>query len=118
VPALTTTALGAVSADRAGIASAVNNDVARLASLAAVAVIPALAGISTTGSDLNPATFSSGYKVAMLICAGLCASAAVVSSLTTPQPRRRCAPAAGFSCPLTGPPVEEPPVGAAGAGGA
>ncbi len=108
IPALTTTALGAVDADRAGVASAVNNDVARFASLAAVAIIPALAGISTAGSSINAATFSSGYRVAMFICAGLCASAGVISLVTIRQPRRPCAPSIGFGCPLTGPPAEEP----------
>ncbi|MHB8466875.1 MAG: MFS transporter, partial [Acidimicrobiales bacterium] len=37
VPALTTTAMGAVADERAGVASAINNDVARVASLSAVA---------------------------------------------------------------------------------
>ncbi len=108
VPALTTTAMGAVESDRAGVASAVNNDVARFASLAAVAIIPALAGISSVGSTTNAATFSSGYQVAMYICAGLCASAGLIALATIRGPRRACAPAPGFSCPLTGPPPEEP----------
>jgi hypothetical protein len=108
VPALTTTALGAVDSERAGVASAVNNDVARLASLAAVAIIPALAGISTAGSSLNSSTFSSGYQVAMLICAGLCASAGLISFVTIREPRRPCVPSEGFACLLSGPPVEEP----------
>jgi EmrB/QacA subfamily drug resistance transporter len=108
VPALTTTALGAVDSERAGVASAVNNDVARLASLAAVAIIPALAGISTAGSSLNASTFSSGYQVAMLICAGLCASAGLISFVTIREPRRPCVPSPGFACLLSGPPVEEP----------
>jgi len=108
VPALTTTALGAVDTERAGIASAVNNDVARFAALVAVAVIPAVAGISTGGSAINAATFSSGYRVAMLICAGLCASASVISFVTIRQPRRPCAPVEGFACELTGPPPERP----------
>jgi EmrB/QacA subfamily drug resistance transporter len=107
VPALTTTALGAVSADRAGVASAVNNDVARLASLAAVAVIPALAGISTAGSSVDAAAFSSGFRVAMLICAGLCASAGLISFVTIRGPRRACTPAPGFACSVSGPPVGE-----------
>ena len=46
VAPLTSTALGAAPAARAGIASAVNNYVARVGSLLAVAVLPALAGIS------------------------------------------------------------------------
>jgi EmrB/QacA subfamily drug resistance transporter len=108
VPALTTTALGAVDSERAGVASAINNDVARLASLAAVAIIPALAGISTSGSSLDPSTFSTGFRVAMFICAGLCASAGLISFVTIREPRRPCAPAPGFACALTGPPAEEP----------
>jgi EmrB/QacA subfamily drug resistance transporter len=108
VPALTTTALGAVDSERAGVASAVNNDVARFAALAAVAVIPALAGISTAGSAINAAAFSSGYRVAMFISAGLCASAGLISFLTIRGPRRACAPATGFACALTGPPAEDP----------
>lgn len=108
VPSLTTTALGAVDSQRAGVASAVNNDVARLASLAAVAIIPALAGISTASSSVNAGTFSSGYRVAMFLCAGLCASAGLISFVTIRGPRRACAPAPGFACALTGPPAEEP----------
>ena len=50
VAPLTATALAAAPADHAGIASAVNNDVARAAGLIAVAVLPALAGI--TGEQL------------------------------------------------------------------
>ena len=53
VAPLTATALGAVSDEHAGVASAVNNDVARVGGLIAVAVLPALAGISGA-SYLHP----------------------------------------------------------------
>ncbi len=87
VPALTTTALGAVDDDLAGVASAVNNDVARVASLTAVALIPALAGYH--------------FRTAMWICAGMCATGGVVSAFTI----RTSAPAVTQrSCPITGPP--------------
>jgi hypothetical protein len=46
--------------------------------------------------------------VAMYICAGLCASAGLISFVTIRGPRRACAPATGFGCLLNGPPVEEP----------
>ena len=49
VAPLTATALSAAPAEHAGIASAVNNDVARSASLIAVAVLPALAGLTGDG---------------------------------------------------------------------
>jgi len=47
---LTSTVLAAVPAEHAGMASAVNNDVARVASLIAVAVLPAAAGLSGSAS--------------------------------------------------------------------
>ena len=74
VAPLTATALGAVSAEHSGLASAVNNDVARIGGLIAVAVLPALAGISGT-SYLHPAELSSGFRSAAFLAGGLCASA-------------------------------------------
>lgn len=69
VAPLTATVLGAAPAQFAGVASAVNNDVARTAGLVAVAVLPPLAGISN--ADFSSATdFGDGFHVAMLI-AGL-----------------------------------------------
>ena len=57
VAPLTATALSAAPAEHSGIASAVNNDVARTASLIAVAVLPALAGI-TGDAYLHPAALT------------------------------------------------------------
>jgi MFS family permease len=48
VAPLTATAMSSAPAEHSGIASAVNNDVARFGGLLAVAVLPALAGISAT----------------------------------------------------------------------
>ena len=48
VAPLTSTAMSSAPAEHAGIASAVNNDVARFGGLLAVAVLPALAGITGT----------------------------------------------------------------------
>jgi EmrB/QacA subfamily drug resistance transporter len=88
VPALTTTAMGAVSPEHAGIASAVNNDVARAAGLVAVAVVPALAGISAAGSAVHGASLAAGFPRGMLICAALCAVGGAVAFLTIPGTRR------------------------------
>jgi len=84
VPALTTTALASVPADHAGIASAINNDVARTAGLIAVAVVPALAGIPSGGNTVHTAALQAGFPMAMYVCAGMCAVGGVVSFLTVP----------------------------------
>jgi EmrB/QacA subfamily drug resistance transporter len=92
VAPLTATALAAAPAEHAGIASAVNNDVARAASLIAVAVLPVLAGI-TGDSYLHPAELTSGFHDAMLIAAAVSAAGGVLAAATIRNPRRAAAPA-------------------------
>jgi EmrB/QacA subfamily drug resistance transporter len=113
VAPLTATALGAVSAQHSGLASAVNNDVARIGGLIAVAVLPALAGISGT-SYLHPAQLSNGFRNAVLISGGLCVVAGVVAALGIRNPARsrpdraaeeRRAPAESFHCALDAAPL-------------
>jgi EmrB/QacA subfamily drug resistance transporter len=85
VAPLTTTALGAVPDEHAGLASAVNNDVARVGSLIAVAVLPALAGISGS-SYLHPAQLASGFRTAVLIAAVMCAAGGVIAAIGIRNP--------------------------------
>jgi EmrB/QacA subfamily drug resistance transporter len=94
VAPLTATALGALADEHSGLASAVNNDVARIGSLIAVAVLPTAAGITGT-SYLHPAEFSRGFRTAVLIAGGLCVCAGVLSALGIRNPRRE--PRAGTS---------------------
>jgi EmrB/QacA subfamily drug resistance transporter len=69
-PAISTTVLGAVPDRRAGIASAVNNGVARTAGLVAVAALPVLAGLPQDATD-DPTALNRGFVISMLVCAGL-----------------------------------------------
>jgi EmrB/QacA subfamily drug resistance transporter len=87
VAPLTATALSAVPAEHSGIASAVNNDVARVASLIAVAVLPGLAGI-TGEAYLHPADLLHGFHTAVLISAVASAAGGVLAALTITNPAR------------------------------
>jgi len=87
VAPLTATALAAAPAELSGIASAVNNDVARVASLIAVAVLPGLAGISGD-AYLHPATLLHGFHTAMLISAAAAAAGGVLAAATIRNPVR------------------------------
>jgi EmrB/QacA subfamily drug resistance transporter len=97
VAPLTATVLASASPQRAGIASGVNNAVARTAGLLAVAVLPVVTGIS--GDDYRrPAVFDDGFHHAMLASAALLLLGGVLSAVTirndavqgaAPPPRRR-----------------------------
>jgi len=109
VAPLTSTVLAAVPAEHAGMASAVNNDVARAASLIVVAVLPAAAGL-TGAAYLHPAQFSAGFHTASLISAAMCIAGGAVAAAAIRNPRRAGpaaapAPAQLFYCGLDGPPV-------------
>jgi EmrB/QacA subfamily drug resistance transporter len=79
VAPLTSAVLSAASNRHAGIASGVNNAVARAASLLAVAVIPLVAGIS--GNDYENATaFNHGFRIATVFCAILLALGGVIAA--------------------------------------
>lgn len=107
VAPLTATALAAAPADHAGIASAVNNDVARAAGLIAVAVLPPLAGL-TGGTYLHPAALAHGFRTAALIAAAFCAAGGVLATVTIRNPSRaKCEESTPreFTCGLEAPPL-------------
>jgi hypothetical protein len=109
VAPLTATVLAAVEDEHAGVASAVNSDVARAAGLVAIAVLPVLAGIQN--SDFaNPVRFSDGFHTAMLIAGGLLLAGGALAYATirkplveAPEPEPEGAPA--FHCALDAPPA-------------
>ena len=109
VAPLTATAMSSAPAEHAGVASAVNNDVARAASLIAVAVLPALAGI-TGNSYLHPAALAHGFKTAAVMAAVFCAAGGVLAGLTIRNPTRtKPARAAPSYCALDATPLQPAP---------
>jgi EmrB/QacA subfamily drug resistance transporter len=114
---LTSAVLDSAPDRYAGTVSGINNAVARAASLLAVAVVPAAAGIS--GNDYtDPLAFGSGFRVALMISSGLLVTGALVAfafirrPLTTPEPQDAQAPPSArvrleecIHCGVTGPQV-------------
>lgn len=78
VSPLTVAVLAAVPGNHAGVASGVNNAVARTGSLLAVAALPSLVGL--TGEDYrDPSVLTAGYHQALLLSAAMLAVGGVVS---------------------------------------
>jgi hypothetical protein len=102
VAPLTSAAMAAAPPEHIGVASAVNNDVARTANLIAVAVVPPIAGL-TGAAYLDPGQFSTGFRAATFIAAGLCVAAGVLAAATIwarPEGTDR-APATAVAHPTT-----------------
>lgn len=87
VAPLTATVLAAAPDHQAGIASGINNAIARAGTLLSVAALPLIVGLS--GDDYSvPSVFSEGYRSSMLICAGLLVAGGLLAFLTIRNPGR------------------------------
>jgi MFS family permease len=79
VAPLTAAVLAAIDDRRAGVGSAINNAVARLAGLLTIAVLPTVAGLAGKGGGLD---LRGHFDRAMYISGGLCALGGVIAFLT------------------------------------
>jgi EmrB/QacA subfamily drug resistance transporter len=83
VAPLTATVLSTAPDHHAGIASGINNSIARAGSLLAVAALPPLVGLG--GEEYaDPAAFDAAYEVALVACAALLTIGALVSAVAIP----------------------------------
>jgi len=114
VAPLTATALASVPGSHAGLASGVNNAIARIGGLLAVAVLPLVVGL-TGLSYSDPAVLEPAFRTVIWVCAALLVTGGLLAAVFVrapepspdgaplvparePEPLRRC-------CPVDGPPL-------------
>lgn len=132
VTPLTATVLAALPEEQAGLASGVNNAVARTGGLLAVAALPLLGGLGD-GGLAEPERVRDAFVLITRVCAGTLVVGGLLSALLVRTPAEQAAsragppagrpvpPRAGVApthCAVGGPPAALPPTGDPGAAGA
>ena len=114
VAPLTATVLASADVRHAGVASGVNNAVARAASLVAVAALPVAVGLGAA-SYHEPARFNHGFDLAAIGCAAVLLIAAVLSAffvdndVLRPAGRAVSEPEARVTCTVGAPQLQPTP---------
>jgi EmrB/QacA subfamily drug resistance transporter len=114
VTPLTATVLASADVRHAGVASGVNNAVARAAGLVAVAALPAAVGL-TAASYHDPPLFNHGFDLATGICAAILVVAAALAGLLVdnnvlrPAGRALPEPEVRTSCAIGAPQLQPAP---------
>jgi EmrB/QacA subfamily drug resistance transporter len=89
VAPLTAAVMAAVEPHHLGVGSAINNAIARIGGMLAVAVVPALAGLTAASSRLAGVSLNDGFRASMRIAAAMLVAGGLIALLSI----RRIAPA-------------------------
>lgn len=106
VAPLTATVMAAADPDHVSLASGVNNAIARAASLAAFAAIPAVSGLSRAK---GAAQVTHSSRLGLIIAAGVAAAAAPLAFAGLGTTHRLGRSARRMHCAVDGPPIQPDP---------